>query len=328
MATFPPPVEQLRAVRDGVAVGRAVPVDVWRLTGSDPRDALDRIVSQDVKRLAAGEGRLALLLAPKGQFRALMAVCGTDDGLLLVAPPGRGEALASGLANYLRFSRCTFAPAVAGGAGLIVVGPDWAAAASAAGADAATLEAGGASSVGSGAAGAIWFGHTFLGVAGAIAVTDAAALQGLEVALVGAGAVQASAEVLDLARIRAGFPTWGAELTDTVLPPEVGIDGSAISYTKGCYVGQETIARIRTYGHPNRRLVQVRRMGAAGEVPQLPLPLAAAGEEKPRARLTSFGVDPELGGIGLAIVRRENADPGTRLSAAAITFEIVTSLPE
>ena len=328
MATSTPLAEQLRAAGEGVAVGRTAPVDVWRLSGDDPRDALDRIVSQDVKRLSIGEGRLALLLAPKGQFRALMAVSAADDGLLLVAPPGRGEALASGLANYLRFTRSTFAPVLAGGAGLLVVGPQWAAAATAAGANAAMLAAGGASRVGNGAAGAVWLGHTFLGVPGAIAVTDRAAIDGLEVALVAADAVPASAEVFDLIRIRVAFPAWGAELTDTVLPPEVGIDGSAISYTKGCYVGQETIARMRTYGHPNRRLVRVRQVEADGASPQPPLPLTAAGEEKPRATLTSFGLDPSLGGIGLALARREIAEPGVRLSAAAITFEIVTSLLE
>jgi folate-binding Fe-S cluster repair protein YgfZ len=100
------------------------------------------------------------------------------------------------------------------------------------------LAAGGASRVGNGAAGTVWLGHTFLGVPGAIAVTVPAALQGLEVALAAAGAAPASAEALELVRICAGFPAWGAELTDTVLPPEAGIDGSAISYTKGCYVGQ------------------------------------------------------------------------------------------
>lgn len=326
MATFAPLPEQLRAARDGVAVGRVAPVDVLRLTGADTRQALDRIVSQDVKRLPAGEGRLALLLAPKGQFRALMAVCAGADGLQLLAPPGRGEQLASGLATYLRFSRCTLAPALAGGAGLLVLGPGWAEAAAAAGAEPATLAAGGACRVGDGAAGATWLGWTFLGVPGAIAVTDAVALPGLEVALVAAGALQVGAEALEVVRIRAGFPAWGAELTDTVLPPEVGIETAAISYTKGCYVGQETIARMKTYGHPNRTLVAVRQVEGPDAAPDLPLPLAAAGEEKPRATLTSFARDPERGGIGLALARREIATLGTHLSGGGLDFEIVERL--
>jgi folate-binding protein YgfZ len=252
-----------------------------------------------------------------------MAVCGGHDELLLFAPPGRGDALASGLSTYLRFSKCTFAPAVTGGAGLLLAGIGWADVAAAAGADAATLAAGGACRVGNGAPATMWFGHTFLGVPGALAVTDAAALQGLEVSLLAAGAIPAGPGALDLVRIRAGFPAWGAELTDTVLPPEVGLDGSAISYTKGCYVGQETIARMRTYGHPNRRLVRVRLVDGAGTSPELPLPLVAAGEEKPRATLTSFGLDPSLGGIGLALARREIAEPGIRLSGSGFAFEVV-----
>jgi folate-binding protein YgfZ len=326
MAISAPRAEQLRAARDGVVVGRVAPVDVWRLAGADPRDALDRIVSQDVKQLAAGEGRLALLLAPKGQFRALMVVSATAEGLLLLAPPGRGETLASGLSTYLRFSRCAFESAVSGGSGLLLAGPGWAEAAVAAGADVATLAAGGASRVGDGPASALWFGHTFLGVPGALAVTDPLAVGGLEVSIVASGAVRLEPETLELIRIRAAFPAWGTDLTDTVLPPEVGIDSSAISYTKGCYVGQETIARMRTYGRPNRRLVRVRQIGGEGAPAELPLPLTAAGEEKPRATLTSFGLDPELGGIGLALARREISDPGTRLSASDFTFDIVPSL--
>ena len=323
MATPASLVRQLRAARDGAAVGRLAPIDVLRLSGPEHREALDRIVSQDVKRLPAGGGRLALLLAPKGQFRALMAVCAGTDELLLLAPPGRGEQLASGLATYLRFSKCALAPAVAGGAGLVVIGPRWTEVVEAAGADAGTLANGGACRVGNGAAGTIWFGETFLGVPGAIGVTHAAALAGLEVALVEAGAVPASAEALALVRIGASFPAWGAELTDAVLPPEVGIETTAISYSKGCYVGQETIARMKTYGHPNRQLVRVRQVDGPDPLPDLPLPLVAAGEEKPRATLTSFARDPELGGIGLALARRELADPGIRLSGADLTFEIV-----
>jgi len=328
MATPASLAQQLRAARDGAAVGRLAPLDVLRLSGPEHREALDRIVSQDVKRMPAGHGRLALLLAPKGQFRALMAVCTGVDELLLLAPPGRGEQLASGLANYLRFSKCTLAPAVTGGTGLVVIGPRWTEVVEAVGADAATLAAGGACRVGNGAAATIWFGWTLLGVPGAIAVTGAAALAGLEVALVGADAVAVGAEALELVRIAAGFPAWGAELTDTVLPPEVGIDTAAISYGKGCYVGQETIARMKTYGHPNRQLVRVLQVDGPDPLPDLPLPLTATGEEKPRATLTSFGRDPERGGIGLALARREIADPGVRLSGAGLTFQIVPSLLE
>jgi folate-binding protein YgfZ len=215
---------------------------------------------------------------------------------------------------------------VAGGAGLLLAGPGWGEAATAAGADAATLAAGGASRVGDGPASALWLGHTFLGVPGALAVTDPLAVGGLEVSIVASGAVRLEPQTLELIRIRAGFPAWGAELTDTVLPPEVGIDGSAISYTKGCYVGQETIARMRTYGRPNRLLVRVRQVDGDVTSPELPLPLTAAGEEKPRATLTSFGRDPELGGIGLALARREIASAGTRLIAGDLEFEIVAEL--
>jgi folate-binding Fe-S cluster repair protein YgfZ len=111
-----------------------------------------------------------------------------------------------------------------------------------------------------------------------------------------------------------------------VLPPEAGIEEETISYSKGCYVGQETVARMRTYGHPNRGLVGLRQMAASVEKPALPLPLTAAGEKKTRGSLTSWGLHPELGGVGLALVRRELTQPGTRLAADGREFE-VTSFP-
>jgi len=111
-----------------------------------------------------------------------------------------------------------------------------------------------------------------------------------------------------------------------VLPAEAGIEEETISYSKGCYVGQETVARMRTYGHPNRGLVGLRQVTGSADTPALPLPLTAAGEEKSRGSLTSWGWHPEHGGVGLALVRRELAQPGARLAGDGREFD-VTSFP-
>ena len=66
-----------------------------------------------------------------------------------------------------------------------------------------------------------------------------------------------TAEEWETIRIEAGLPRWGVELTEDTIPVEAGLDRRAISYDKGCYIGQETIARIKTYGHVNRCLVQM-----------------------------------------------------------------------
>ena len=66
-----------------------------------------------------------------------------------------------------------------------------------------------------------------------------------------------SAEALEVLRIEAAVPKWGVDMDENTIPNEAGLEARAISYDKGCYIGQETIARIKTYGHVNRRLVQI-----------------------------------------------------------------------
>ena len=91
------------------------------------------------------------------------------------------------------------------------------------------------------------------GIPGAVAVAqDSRSLAALRRALDETETQPVSEGAVELARLRVGWPAWGAELTETVLPPEVGIDEETVSYSKGCYIGQETIARLRTYGHPTR----------------------------------------------------------------------------
>jgi len=288
--------------------------DLFRLVGQEPLAALDRIVSQEVRSLRDGDGRLALLLAPKGQFRALLSVFRLADEALVLAPPGRGAALAAGIGRYLALSRVTLAPLAAAGGCRVVVGEGAERLAVALGADPAPLARGGCCASGDGDDRTLLLGETFAGVAGVTAwPAGARAAARLLAALRAVRPHDTDLEARELARIRAGFPAWGSELTETVLPPEVGLEAAAISYTKGCYVGQETIARLRSYGHVNRRLVAVRQVGGPDDLAALPQPLLAPPAERPVGALTSCGRDPSLGWIGLALVRREHATPGTSL---------------
>jgi folate-binding protein YgfZ len=312
--------DDLRQLEDGVGWLPLAGESLVRVAGNGHREALQRVLSQDVLRLRPGEGGLALLLAPKGQFRAIMAVFAGAEQSYLLAPPGRGGDVSRGLNTYLLLSRCSAEPVPAAGA-IAVLGARWREIVAAAGC--ATLSEGGSAAT----PGVLWFARTLLGVPGAVAVPqDPGTLASLRNVLGQAGAEPVSEGAVELARIRVGWPAWGAELTETVLPPEVGIDEQTISYSKGCYVGQETVARMRTYGHPNRGLVGLRQMIGSVEKPALPAPLTAAGEEKTRGSLTSWGLHPEHGGVGLALVRRELTQPGTRLAGDNREFE-VTSLP-
>ena len=126
-------------------------------------------------------------------------------------------------------------------------------------------------------------------------------------------------------RISQGIPQWGAELTPEILPPEAGpaFVERTISYTKGCYVGQEVISRIRSVGKVNKQLVTLRAddPDAAFEPG---LELFTENSEKPIGTITSCAVDPA---IALAYVKTAHAEPGTRLTAGigALELEILKS---
>ncbi len=116
-----------------------------------------------------------------------------------------------------------------------------------------------------------------------------------------AGAEPIEAEALERLRIRARTPRLGLEIDDRVLPAEAGLDERAISFTKGCYPGQEPVARLHYRGHPNRglRLLAVDATAPPTHDTELTL------DGKPVGRVTSAVSDPEHGVIALAYVRRE-----------------------
>ncbi len=114
-------------------------------------------------------------------------------------------------------------------------------------------------------------------------------------------------------RVAAGRPAWGREIGDDDFPDEVGL-GGAVSYTKGCYVGQEVLARIHNLGHVNRVLVRVELAIEAAARAALPVALHREGREA--GRLTSVAQLPgEARAAGLAVVRAEGAAAGASYEA-------------
>ena len=136
---------------------------------------------------------------------------------------------------------------------------------------------------------------------------DAADTERLAGALRARGALPLSEQAAECLRVEHGRPRYGLDLDDTVIPQEAGLNARAVSFTKGCYVGQETVARLYYKGKPNRHLRGLRLSGPA-----------ASGEElllgaRPVGRVGSACVSPRLGPIALALVRRE-AEPGSVVS--------------
>ena len=133
-------------------------------------------------------------------------------------------------------------------------------------------------------------------------------------ALVAADAIRCVLPAVESARLEAGFPLFGVDITAENLPQEVARDSRAISFTKGCYLGQETVARIDAIGHVNRLLVGVRFDST--DVPDSGTELLV-GDQK-IGHVTSAAWSPILATpLALAYLRRNHAKPGTLLSSSA-----------
>jgi folate-binding protein YgfZ len=140
-------------------------------------------------------------------------------------------------------------------------------------------------------------------------------------ALVRAGAHPVSERAAEIVRVERGRPRYGIDLDDSTIPQEAGLNERAVSFTKGCYVGQETVARLYYRGKPNRHLRGLRLSAPASSGEELKLGERIVGH------LGSVALSPTLGPIALALVRRE-AQPGAILAVGSGgTRAIVEVLP-
>ncbi len=140
-------------------------------------------------------------------------------------------------------------------------------------------------------------------------------------ALLEHGAAAIGEEAAEVVRVERGRPRYGLDLDDSVIPQEADLNPRAVSFTKGCYVGQETVARLFYRGKPNRHLRGLRLDGEAATGDELRL------EDRVVGTLGSRVTSPALGPIGLAIVRRE-AQPGAQVSVGERgAGALVTELP-
>src|SRR5207302_9030271 len=130
--------------------------------------------------------------------------------------------------------------------------------------------------------------------------------------------IAVSEEVVECGRIERGRPRFGVDIDESTIPQEAGLNARAVSFTKGCYVGQETVARLYYRGKPNRHLRGLRLSAPAQTGDAISL------GEREVGRVGSTCVSPRLGPIALALVRRE-AGPGDVVAVGAdgTTAEVV-----
>lgn len=263
------------------------------VTGHDRKDLLHRLATHDVLGLRPGQSREVCFLTNKGRLIDWSVILDRGEDLLVLS--GNPERLSGHIQEYTISEDVTVRNYMA--IELLVCGDGAAAALG------VNLEPWRHAKVKLGEVQVTvarvepWLSDTFV-----ILAPDAVALRRM---LAEKGRMLQGAEIEEL-RVRAGIPAHPNEVNEEANPWELGLDG-AVSMTKGCYVGQEVVARLRTYDKVQRRLVRLRLLE-----PMLPgAPLLRRGEEV--GRLTSA-----VGEHGLGLVRREHAAPGTELAGATI----------
>jgi folate-binding protein YgfZ len=285
------------------------------LTGNDAKDFLHGQVTQDISGLTPGHGCYAAFLTQKGKMLGDLRVLDTGAELLLdterVALQGlfnmiRTFSLGYDVQLHKRTLECGL---------LSLIGPLADELVTRAGATLGPAEHDHCElTLGSNAVRAI---RTDVGVD---VLSGAEALPAVREALLAAGAVEVAEEAAEARRIERGRPRYGIDLDDSVIPQEASLNERAVSFTKGCYVGQETVARLFYKGKPNREL---RGLTSAE-------PLAIGTElrlgDRVVGTVTSSSLSPRFGPVALALVRRE-APPGAIVEAGDGHEAVVCELP-
>jgi folate-binding protein YgfZ len=283
------------------------------LTGDDRVTFLHNLCTNDIKKLAAGKGCEAFLCNAQGRTLAHVYVFCRADSLVLETVPGQGEFLLKHLDRYLIRERVELHDRTGQWAELLLAGPQ-------AGlivaqrfelpqlppellAHCQAPCAGGELSIRK----VDWIGPQawLLSLPRPLLADAASQLEQL-------GAMPCGPAAFEMARMEQGTPLYGVDITDKNLPQELARDQKAISFTKGCYLGQETIARIDALGHVNQTLCGVRWSGSA--VPAAGTELSAGS--KVVGHVTSAAFSPACHtALALAYVRRGFNEPGQVLQS-------------
>jgi folate-binding protein YgfZ len=292
------------------------------LAGADRQRFLNGQVTNNVKELKTGEGCYAALVTAKGKMVSDLNIYCLPDELLLDFEPGLSSAVSQRFEKYIIADDVQVVDAAPHYGLLSVQGPKSVEVVNQLGFSLSIPEKPlSFGNVNEPAFGEVYcMNHScgtakgfdlFVPVAALAAVADK-----LIAAAKTAGGRPCGWQALEIARIEAGIPRFGADMNETNLPSEAGIEERAISYSKGCYIGQEVIARIRTYGQVAKSL---RGLLLADDLTELP----KKGDQlfhgnKEAGYITSALASPTLRrNLALGYVRRECNEPGTELRLRA-----------
>ena len=326
-ARYRDPIEEHRAVREGVGLIDLAFRTFIRVTGTERTRFLNGMLSNDIARLEEGKGCYACLLNPQGKILADLNVTALSDCHILETDARWKERALDHLNKYLIADDVTFQEltddfllALQGPGSPTLLErlvPGIIPPAAEHQSTQVTID-----------------GHscrlTRASITGEEGYTLALSVKGAGVvwqALQGASAIPVGMATLNTLRLEAGIPWFGVDFDEGNFPQEAGIEDRAVSFTKGCYIGQEFVIRIAHRGHVNRRI-----SGLTVEREPIPRPRdRILHDDKEVGRITSAALSPTLGKIiALGMLRREWQEPGTAVQVESPDGSVparVTPLP-
>ena len=310
---------EYRAARESAAVIDVSDRTQLEMTGADRHSFLHNFTTHDIKALPSGRACEAFLCNVKGRILGHVFIFAGDETTWVESVPGQGDFLTSHLERYHLLEDFTLTDRTTDRGELLVTGPESSSRLTAAGIDLSHLENLSCSSTSVDFEGGLALDVRRVDVFGAptfLIAADGAAIDVLWTKLTAVDVTPAGRDVLQTLRIEAAFPWYGVDLSDENLGQEACRTSQAISFTKGCYLGQEPIARIHAMGHVNREL---RRFVIDSDTcPPAGVAILNPNEEsKEVGRVTSVGWSWQLNRpIGLGTVRTKFAKPESEVVLA------------
>jgi folate-binding protein YgfZ len=306
IASYGHPAGEYRAAREAAAFVDLHDRGVLEATGPQRQRFLQGMLSNEVASLAQGEGRAAALMNAKGAVQALVRVLVEPLAVALETAGDRVGVLQRELERYRVAAPVRFAPRDTCVLALLGPASDEVLAAVLAAQPPATPEAHAATTIAGHAVRVVRAGDLPRG--GLVIHVPASSADAVLQALHGAGARPLGRDALDALRVEALRPWYGSDIDESNLLHETGLLRECHSPTKGCYVGQEVVARLEGRGgNVNKALrgLRLEQPAAAGA------PISA--EDREVGRVTTAAVSPRLGPIAMGYVHRSQLAPGTRV---------------
>jgi folate-binding protein YgfZ len=312
---------EYRAARESVALFDTTERGLVQVRGADAQEFLHRLLANRVRGLLPGQGNFNLLLNAKGKVLFGFDLWMTEAGFELATAPGQAAGLMRALDMYLFADKVQLADKSAESGALALVGPK--------AAELVRALTGGELPADQWVRSATWRGGPLTLRRGSQAgspalIVDAGRAQAAELwrALLQLGARPAGRVAEDCLRVEAAQAQHGLDIDDNVYPQEARLE-SAFALDKGCYIGQEVVAKIDTYGGLNKRLVLV----SIDHDDPLPRGTRLLGHDEERGErelglVTSWAYSFELDrGLAIAYVKRRHQSPGTSFSLQAPSGE-------